>query len=69
MNTLELVVQLPEDVDDPAYYLGRVLTDMRSQGRWQMNYLIREGGVPLRDPTTFLRIGTLTVRVDQPATA
>jgi len=63
MTTLQLNIVLPEDEQtDAITYLGRVLNDMRSQGRWQREYLISEKGVPLRDPDTFLRIGTVSVR-------
>ncbi|HEX8870749.1 MAG TPA: hypothetical protein VF821_34105 [Lentzea sp.] len=63
MNTLQLNIVLPDgDDDDAITYLNRVLLDMRSQGRWQREYLVSEKGVPLRDPDTFLRIGTVSVR-------
>jgi len=63
MNTLQLTIMLPDDEGvDAITYLGRVLSDMRSQGRWQREYLISEKGVPLRDPDSFLRIGTVTLR-------
>jgi hypothetical protein len=62
VSTLQVIIQLPEGEDDPTNFLFRVLSDMRSQGRWQIANLTSEKGVPLRDPQTFMPVGAITVR-------